>query len=199
MRYTGNSIERYSRYNAALARSEATYGNLATNATYGLSLYGSIKPVTDWNVSGNATFNYTRLSSAALDRTTSLFTANFGFNSSWKINKKYTIQGFSGFSTGGVGLQSRYSGYSYYSLAVKRVILKEKGDITLNGSNFLTPGREFRNSTTTDQFSSESVSYQYQRTIRLSFSYRFGKLTAGNSRQRRSVRNDDSKGGGDSQ
>jgi outer membrane receptor protein involved in Fe transport len=195
LRYTGNSIERYSRYNDALARSEATFGNLATNATYGLSLYGSIKPVTDWNISGNATFNYTRLSSAALNRTTSLFTANFGFNSSWKINKQYTIQGYSGFSTGGVGLQSRYSGYSYYSLAIKRVILKEKGDITLNASNFFTPGREFRNSTTTDQFSSESVSYQYQRTVRLAFSYRFGKLTAGNGRQRRSVRNDDSKGG----
>jgi len=198
LRYVGNSIERYSRYNEALARTESTYGNLATNATYGLSTYGSIKPVPDWSISGNATLNYTRLSSAALNRTTDLFTANFGFNSSWKINKQYSLQGFSGFSTGGVGLQSRYSGYAYYSLAIKRVILKEKGDLTLNASNFFTAGREFRNTTTTDQFASESVSYQYQRTVRLSFSYRFGKLTANNAR-RRAVRNDDAKGGGDSQ
>ncbi len=199
VRYTGNSIERYSRYNEALARTESTYGNLATNATYGLSMYGSIKPVTDWNVSGNATLNYTRLTSAALNRTTDLVTANFGFNSSWKINKQYSLQGFSGFSTGGVGLQSRYSGYSYYSLAIKRVILKEKGDLTLNASNFFTAGREFRNSTTTDQFTSESVSYQYQRTVRLAFSYRFGKVSTSSTRSRRSIRNDDSKGGSDSQ
>jgi ferric enterobactin receptor len=198
LRYVGNSIESYSRYNEALARTERTFGNLATNATYGVSFYGSLKPVESWNVSGNATLNYTRLNSAALNRTTDLFTANFGFNSSWKINKKYSLQGYSGFSTGGVGLQSRYSGYSYYSLAIKRVILKEKGDLTLNASNFFTAGREFRNSTTTDQFTSESVSYQYQRTIRLSFSYRFGKLSMDN-RSRRSVRNDDSKGGGSSQ
>ncbi len=198
LRYVGNSIESYSRYNEALARTERTFGNLATNATYGVSFYGSIKPVEAWNISGNATLNYTRLNSAALDRKTQLLTANFGFNSSWKINKQYSLQGFSGFSTGGVGLQSRYSGYSYYSLAIRKVILKEKGDISLNASNFLTPGREFRNSTTTDRFTSESVSYQYQRTFRLSFSYRFGKLTTNNPR-RRSVRNDDSKGGGDSQ
>jgi ferric enterobactin receptor len=198
LRYVGNSIESYNRYNETLARTERTYGNLATNATYGLSMYGSIKPVEPWNISGNATLNYTRLSSAALGRTTQLFTANFGANSSWKINKKYSVQGYGGFSTGGVGLQSRYSGYSYYSLAVRRVILKEKGDLSLNASNFFTAGREFRNSTTTDQFTSESVSYQYQRTIRLSFSYRFGKLTTDN-RSRRSVRNDDSKGGGSSQ
>jgi ferric enterobactin receptor len=198
LRYVGNSIESYSRYNEALARTERTFGNLATNATYGVSFYGSLKPVESWNVSGNATLNYTRLNSAALSRKTDLFTANFGFNSSWKINKKYSLQGYSGFSTGGVGLQSRYSGYSYYSLAIKRNILKEKGDLTLNASNFFTAGREFRNSTTTDQFTSESVSYQYQRTIRLSFSYRFGKLSVDN-RSRRAVRNDDSKGGGSSQ
>jgi ferric enterobactin receptor len=93
-------------------------------------------------------------------------------------------------------LQSRYSGYYYYSLGLKRTLLKDKADLTLNASNFLTPGREFRSSTTTDQFISESVSYQYQRTVRLSFSYRFGQVDASGSRQRRSVRNDDSKGGG---
>ncbi|RYY11198.1 MAG: TonB-dependent receptor, partial [Cytophagaceae bacterium] len=106
LRYVGNSIESYSRYNDALARTERTYGNLATNATYGLSMYGSLKPVEVWNISGNATLNYTRLRSAALGRTAELVTANFGFNSSWKITKLYSLQGFSGFSTGGVGLQS---------------------------------------------------------------------------------------------
>jgi len=196
VRYTGNSIERYNLYNETLARTESTYGNLATNATYGVSLYGSLKPVTTVNVSSNITLNYNRLASVALDRTTSQLTLNMSLNSSWKIGKLYTLQGFGGFGTAGVQLQSRYSGYGYYSLAVKRTLLQDKADLALNASNFLQPGREFRSVTTTDQFTSTSISYQYQRAVRLSFNYRFGKLDANGGRQRRSIRNDDSKGGG---
>ena len=199
VRYVGNSIERYNRYNDALARSETTYGNLATNTNYGLSCYGSLKPVAAVSLSANLSLDYTRLNSRALDRTTSLLTANLGFNGSWKINKNYTVQGYGGGSTGGVQLQSRYTGYRYYSLALKRTLLKEKADLTLNASNFLSPGREFRTETTTDQFTSTSVSYQYQRTVRLAFTYRYGQVSAGGQRQRRAVRNDDSKGGGSSQ
>jgi ferric enterobactin receptor len=198
VRYTGNSIERYNLYNQVLARTESTYGNLATNATYGLSLYGSLKPVTAVNLSSNVTLNYNRLASVALDRTTSQLTLNMSLTSSWKIGKLYTLQGFGGFGTAGVQLQSRYSGYGYYSLAIKRMLLQEKADLTLNASNFLQPGREFRSVTTTDQFTSTSISYQYQRAVRLSFNYRFGKLDSNGGRQRRSIRNDDSKGGGSS-
>ncbi len=198
VRYTGNSIERYNLYNEALARTESTYGNLGSNATYGLSAYGSLKPVQAWNISGNATLNYNRLRSVALNRTASQLAVNLSLNTSLKMGKLYTAQAYGGFGTGSVLLQSRYSGYYYYSLGLKRTFLKDKADLTFNASNFFTPGREFRSSTTTDQFISESVSYQYQRTVRLAFSYRFGQLDANGSRQRRSVRNDDSKGGGSS-
>jgi ferric enterobactin receptor len=195
VRQTGNSIERYSRFNEALARTESTYGNLGSNVTYGVGLYGSLKPTKDLNLSSNVNANYTRLTSAALNRTASLLSLNMGANASLKMGKLYTVQAYGGFGTGSVGLQSRYSGYTYYSLALKRTFLKEKADLTLNGTNFLTPGREFRTTTTTDQFSSTNVSYQYQRTVRLAFTYRFGKIDMNGSRRRKSVSNDDSKAG----
>lgn len=196
VRRTGNSIESYSIYNEALARSESTYGNLATNSTYGVSLYGSVKPVEAWNISGNLNPSYLRLHSAALNRTNSRLNLNMNLNSSLKLGKLYTVQAYGGGGTGGVMLQSRYSGYYYYSMGVKRVLLKEKADLTLNASNFFQPGRRFRSSTVTDQFESNSIGYQYQRSFNLSFNYRFGKLDNGGMRQRRSIRNDDSKGGG---
>jgi outer membrane receptor protein involved in Fe transport len=198
MRRTGNSIESYNLYNDSLARTETTYGNLATNSTYGVSLYGSLRPTEKWNISSNVNTDYTRLKSASLNRISSRFSLYMSLNSSLKLGKVYSLQAYGGFSTGGVGLQSRYSGYSYYSMGVKRTFLKEKADLTLNANNFFQPGREFRNSTVTEQFSSSSVSYQYQRTVRLSFNYRFGKIDTNNQRQRRSIRNDDSKGGGGS-
>jgi ferric enterobactin receptor len=198
VRYTGNSIERYNLYNDVLARTESTYSNLATNATYGVSLYGSLKPTNTVNVSSNLTLTYNHLASVALDRTTSQLSLNMSLNSSWKISKLYTLQGFGGFDTAGVQLQSRYSGHGYYSLALKPMLLQDKADLTLNASDFLQPGREFRSVTTTDQFTSTSISYQYQLAVRLSFNYRFGKLNSNGGRQRRAICNDDSKDGGSS-
>jgi ferric enterobactin receptor len=91
LRYNVNSIERYNLYNDALARTESTYGKLATNATYGVSLYGSLKPATAVNLSSNVTLNYNRLASMALDRTTSQLTLNMSLTASWKLGKLYTV------------------------------------------------------------------------------------------------------------
>ncbi|WP_262920677.1 outer membrane beta-barrel family protein [Hymenobacter sp. 5516J-16] len=194
-RRTGNSIEQFYRYNEALARSETTYGNLATNSSYGLNLYGSLKPTKDWNLSSNISGDYTRLRSKVLNRTSSLASMYMNLNSSLKFKTHYTLQGYGGFWTGGVQLQTRYSGGVYYGLGLKRMLFKEKADLTLSANNFLSPGREFRNTTITDQFRSVGSFYQYQRSVRLAFNYRFGKVDGSGQRQRRTIRNDDSKQG----
>ncbi|HEX8427298.1 TonB-dependent receptor domain-containing protein [Hymenobacter sp.] len=194
VRRTGNSIEEFNTYNEELARTESTYGNIATNTTYGLSLYGSLKPVPALNLSSNVNVDYTRLYSAALQQSNNLLNAFVSLNSSLKLGKVYSLQANGGFWTGGLQLQSRYSGGYYYSAGVKRTLLKEKADLTLNASNFLSPGREFRSSTETAQFRSSNIFYSYQRSFRLSFNYRFGKLD-NSQRQRRSIQNDDGKQG----
>jgi ferric enterobactin receptor len=195
VRRTGNSIEEFNRYNDSLARTESTYGNIATNTTYGLSLYGSLKPIPALNLSSNVNLDYTRLYSAALMQSNNLLNAFVNLNSSLKLGKVYSLQANGGFWTGGVQLQSRYSGGYYYSVGVKRTLLKEKADLTFNASNFLAPGREFRSSTETAQFRSSNTFYSYQRSVRFSFNYRFGKIDNSSQRQRRSIQNDDGKQG----
>ncbi|QIX61149.1 TonB-dependent receptor [Hymenobacter sp. BT18] len=195
-RRTGNSIEEFNRYNEELARTETTFGNLATNTTFGLGLYGSWKPVQGWDISSNLNTDYTRIYSAALSRTSSRLNGSMNLNTSLKLGKVYSLQGFGGGWTGGVQLQSRYAGGIWYGVGVKRTLLKEKADLTLNASNFLQNGRAFRNTTETDQFRSTGTWFQYNRGVRLSFNYRFGKLDSGSQRQRRTIQNDDSKQGG---
>ncbi|MET4105466.1 TonB-dependent receptor [Hymenobacter sp. UYP22] len=195
MRRTGNSIERFSSYNQELARNETTYGNLATVYNYGVNLYGSWKPLKDWDLSSNLSGDYTRLNSSVLQGTNSRASLYMNVNSSVKLSKTYSAQGYGGFWTGGVQLQTRYSGGVYYGLSAKKLLLAEKADLTLGLNNFLAPGREFRSTTTTPDFVNYGSFYSYQRNIRLSFNYRFGKLEGG-QRQRRSIRNDDGKGGG---
>lgn len=93
-------------------------------------------------------------------------------------------------------LQSRYAGGIWYGVGVERTLLKEKADLTFNASNFLQNGRALRNTTETDQFRSTGIWFQYNRGVRLSFNYCFGKLDSGSQRQRRTIQNDNSKQGG---
>ncbi|QJX46208.1 TonB-dependent receptor [Hymenobacter taeanensis] len=198
VRRTGNSIERYSQYNETLARNETTYGNLATASVYGVNLYGSWKPLQDWDLSSNLSADYTTLRSRILSRPNRRASMYMSINSSYKLGKNYTLQGYGGFWTGGVQLQTRYSGGLYYGLSAKKLLLAEKADLTLGLNNFLAPGREFRSTTITPDFINQGSFYSYQRSVRLSFNYRFGKLDGG-QRQRKTIRNDDSKGGGGGQ
>ena len=193
-RYVGNSIEEFSRYNDALARTETTFGNIATSSVVGLNLYGSWKPVKGWDLSSNISTEYARLRSEALNRTSRRANMYMNVNTSYKLGETYTAQGYGGFWTGGVQLQSRYSGGLYYGVSLKKTLLKEKADLTLGANNFLAPGRAYSSTTTTDRFASADRFYSYQRNIRLSFNYRFGNLQGG-GRQRRTIQNNDSKQG----
>jgi ferric enterobactin receptor len=194
VRRTGNSIERFSQYNEALARNETTYGNLATATIYGVNLYGSWKPLKDWDVSSNLSGDFTNIRSRILSRPNRRASVYMNVNTSYKLGKTYTLQGYGGFWTGGVELQTRYSGGVYYGISAKKLLLAEKADFTVGLNNFLAPGREFRSTTTTPDFINQGSFYSYQRSIRASFNYRFGKVDSG-QRQRKTIRNDDSKGG----
>ena len=193
-RRTNNSIEQVRSYNDSLARAESTYQNIASSTTVGASSYLSWRPTKGAQIGGNLNGYYTRLRSVALHRTSSRFLYNVSLNASYKFKENYTVQLYGGYYAGWVQLQSRNSGYYYYSLGLKRTMLKGKADLTLNANTFLQSTIRFRGTTTTDQFVSRNDYFSYQRSVRLSFTYRFGK--AGQQRQRRSIQNNDTKGGG---
>jgi len=198
-RRTNNSIEQVRTYNDSLGRAESTYQNIASSTTVGLSAYTSWRPTKEIQISGNLDGYYTRLHSQALNRTNSRFLYNVSANASYKFNDKYTVQFYGGYYAGWVQLQSRNSGYYYYSLGLKRTLLKGKADLTLNANTFLQSTIRFRNITTTEQFVSLNDNFSYQRSVRLSFNYRFGKAGTQPQRQRRSIQNNDTKGGGSQQ
>jgi len=197
-RRTNNSIEQVRFYNETLGRAESTFQNIASSTTVGSSAYTSWRPSKGVQVGGNLNLYYTRLRSPVLNRTNSRFVYNVSLNSSYKFMEKYTAQFYGGYYAGSVQLQTRSSGYYYYSLALKRTFFKEKADLTLSANTFLQNTIRFRSTTVTDQFTSTNEYFSYQRSLRLAFNYRFGK--AGQpQRQRRTIQNNDTKGGGGGQ
>ncbi|UOQ98382.1 TonB-dependent receptor [Hymenobacter sp. 5317J-9] len=192
-RQTNNAIE------AVRSRSGettlTTYANVARNHTYGASVFGSFKPTPKWELSGSTSFNYVVLRSGYLNTTNEGLMYNLNLNSTYKFTKTLSAQFYGGISSSRVQLQGRAAAWNYYSMGIKKTILKEKGDLTLNADNFLTDRRDLNSTVSTPLFNLEQHNYIALRGIRLAFGYRFGKIENSPPKPRRSIRNDDQKAG----
>ena len=192
-RQTNNAIEavRAQRLDTTVT----SYANIARNRSYGASVFGSFKPTTKWEVSGSTSFTYVMLRSGFLNTANQGLLFSINANSTYKFTKSLSVQGFGGINSSRVQLQGRAAAWNWYSIGLKKTILKEKGDLTLNADNFLTDRRDLNSTVSTPFFELEQHNYIALRGIRLAFGYRFGKLEAAPPKQRRSIRNDDTKAG----
>ena len=201
VRRTDNAIEsirrlasEYGFTDVAPGVTAQTYANVASNAYYQLNFYGSAKPTKNWNISGGPDVQYVVRRSPMLGIERRGFAASMNFNTSYKLPKNYTLQAFAFGSLPSVELQGRGGANLYYQLGAKKTFLKDKADLTLNVSSPFNNVWVYRSTTDTPFFSETNRNYAYQRTVRLSFGYRFGQ--AQQTKQRKAVSNDDVKGGG---
>ncbi|MBF9222633.1 TonB-dependent receptor domain-containing protein [Hymenobacter ruricola] len=192
-RQTNNAIEAVR--TQRLDTTKTTYANIARNRSYGASVFGSFKPTPKWEVSGSTSFTYVVLHSGALSTTNEGLMFNLNANSTYKFTKTLSAQFFGGINSSRVQLQGRASAWNWYSIGIKKTIMKEKGDLTLNADNFLTERRDLNSYVNTPAFTLEQHNYIALRGLRLAFGYRFGKIENTPPRSRRSIRNDDQKAG----
>ncbi|WP_460611529.1 outer membrane beta-barrel family protein [Hymenobacter terrigena] len=197
MRRTGNAIESIRLGPDANGVTRQTYANVASNAFYQLNFYGSAKPAKGWDISGGPDIQYIVRRSPSLGIERRGFTAGLNLNSSYKLPKNFTLQGFVFASLPSPDLQGRGSGNLYYQMGAKKTFLKDKADVVFNLAAPFNDYWLYRNTTDTPTFSETNRNYAYQRSFRLSFNYRFGQ--AGQPKQRKSISNDDVKGGGSKQ
>ena len=204
MRRTGNAIEtvrgQASDFNlpdAAPGTTAQTFANVAANSYYQLNFYGSAKPAKGWDISGGPDVQYIVRRSPALGIERRGFTASMNFNTSYKLPKNFTLQGFLVASLPSPDLQGRGSANLYYQMGAKKTFLKDKADVVLNLAAPFNNYWRYRNTTDTPAFSETNLNFSYQRAFRLAFNYRFGQAQQG--KQRKSVSNDDVKSGGSKQ
>jgi len=204
VRRTGNAIESVRKTAAEAGFADAapgttvrTYANVAANAYYQLNFYGSAKPAEGWDISGGPDIQYIVRRSPALGIERRGFTASLNLNTSYKLPKKFTLQGFVYSSLPSPELQGRGSANLYYQMGVKKTFLKDKADAVLNFGSPFNNSWTYRSTTDTPYFSETSENRSFQRSFRFSLAYRFG--TEQQSKQRKAVSNDDVKGGGGKQ
>lgn len=197
VRHTGNAIERVRLPTDSTGVIASTFANVAANTFYQFNVYASLKPVPAWSLSLGPDVQYIVLRSPALQAEQKGFTAGLNFNTSYNLTKTLTLQAFAFGSTPRPSIQGTNPANLYYQLGAKKTFLKEKLDLTLNFGSPFNNSWAYRSTTSTPYFDQRSTFYAYQRSFRFTLGYRFGQEQAG--RQRKSINNDDTKGGGSKQ
>ncbi|QJW91520.1 TonB-dependent receptor [Spirosoma taeanense] len=186
-----------------------TYQNIGRQHAYGTNIFANVAVTSKINIGLFLNTFYTSLTGQAMsvDGISETLT-NTGFNvsggsfASAQFKNGWGAQAF-GFMQGSqVQLQGRQGGFGFYTVGVKKDFSNKKGSIGLAAENFLSNRFNIHTVLNSAQFSQVSDVYLYNRGIRLTFTYKIGKMTMDAPRKKaRSVNNDDvkSEGGGQTQ
>jgi outer membrane receptor protein involved in Fe transport len=197
LRETNNAIASVTTVNQE-GVAATTYDNVAVNRNYGFSLFGSFQLTQRWRVGGNANIFYAEFNGPSYNANNQSWMYNINFNTSFNLNKGFSIQGFGFLNSPRVELQGRTGAFSFYTFGLRKEILNKKGGITFGVDNVFRSAMIMKSELSSPTFSSESVRNIYNRAIRVGFNYQFGKMNFTDKPKRKRINNDDAKqGGGD--
>lgn len=191
VRHTGRAIEVVRLPTSTPGVTAQTFANVSATTYYQLTLYGTAKFTSRWEVSGGPNAQYVVFLSPDRELLRRGFSAGMNVDTSYHFTRKLTAQASLAAALPAPTLQGQGSASLYYTLGVKKTVLGDQADLVLNLANPFTDSFPNRSSLAT-AFLDERTEYRtYQRSFRLSFNYRFGQ--EGEARIRRKANNDDLK------
>ncbi|RYE14116.1 MAG: hypothetical protein EOP51_28670 [Sphingobacteriales bacterium] len=188
---TNNAIIEYTETNVK-GISITSKQNLAANKQYGLNLSASIKPNAKWSINGNTNINNLNFNSGALQIFKEGWAADFNLNTTYKLPAGYAVQAFGDYNTRQVTLQGFETSRYYYSFGVKKEIPAKQLTLTLMAVNPFTESINQRVILNGAGFESTSNNSYYNRAVKLTIGWEFGKLF--DKKERKKINNDDVKG-----
>lgn len=192
-RLTNNAIEYLSTVDAT-GVSVSKPQNIAQRKAYGINMNLSSQPVKNWNLNGGADLRYVDLRSPALKQGNSGLVWNVNLNSSYKLPKNYTLQVNGNFNSGWISLQGTNTGFYWHAISAKREFMNKQASLTLGLNNPFRRGLSQTSRQSAPTFESEAHYYMIRRSVRLTFEWRFGQLSAGGSQKGKKISNDDKDG-----
>nr|WP_247237567.1 TonB-dependent receptor [Telluribacter sp. SYSU D00476] len=207
-RSTNNAITQVSQASDTLVGAiVTTYQNIGKQHAYGTNIFANIAVTSKISIGMFLNSFYTSLTGQAMGLdgasatvTNTGFTVGGGSFASAQFGNGWGAQAF-GFMQGSqVQLQGRQGGFGFYSLGVKKDFANKKGSLGLAAENFLSNRFNIHSTLNSAQFSQVSNAYLYNRGVRMTFTYKIGKMTASAPKKRaKSVSNDDVKSDGGAQ
>jgi len=190
-RLTDNAIEYISRADTAGSTLSRPL-NVARREIVGLNVNTNAKPNKNWNLSGGADLRHLSIRSLALNQQNEGWMWNLNTNTTYKLPKDVSLQGYMGVYSGWLSLQRKGTTVGYwYGLSAKKAFWNQKGTVTLSTNNPFTRGIRQVMMEEAPSYSARSESLFVNRSFRLTFEWRFGQMTAG-GKQGKKIANDDS-------
>ncbi|ADB36396.1 outer membrane beta-barrel protein [Spirosoma linguale] len=181
-----------------------TFQNIGVQRTVGTNVFFNTSITPKWTVNGgiDAYYVYMQGLTPGADGK-SITISNTGVSlggrlmSQLQLDKGWSAQVFSFFRGPSPQLQGTMGSFYMYSVGVRKDVANKRGSIGLAAENF-AGGVTMRTTLNTPTLSSVSVTNLYNSNVKVTFSYRIGKMTFEAPRKKgRSVSNDDVKGEGD--
>lgn len=202
-RATNNSIMRLSTPSDTLAGAIiTTYQNIGKQQVTGANVFANVYITPKWTLNGGVDlfYNYLEGKVQGLDGV-SVNTSNSGWviggrlMSSLSLSNGWAMQAHGGMRGNQVNLQGTQGSFYMYSLGVKKDFSNKKGSIGLAADNFLG-GMVMKSTSVSPLLNQTMVNNIYNQNIKLTLSYKIGKMTFAAPKKTKGVKNDDVKSGG---
>jgi outer membrane receptor protein involved in Fe transport len=204
-RITNNAIQQVRQPSDTLPGAiVTTYQNIGRQQTYGTNLFSNIAVTSKISIGLFLNAFYTSLTGQAISAdglsetlTNTGFTASGGTFLSAQFKNGWGAQAFGFLQGSQVQLQGRQGGFGFYTIGVKKEFNNKKASLGLAAENFLSNRFNIHTTLNSAQFNQVNDVYLYNRGVRLTFSYKIGKMSMDAPRKKaRSVTNDDVKSDG---
>ncbi|WP_157486530.1 TonB-dependent receptor domain-containing protein [Dyadobacter alkalitolerans] len=182
-----------------------TYENIGKQHAYGVNIFANVAATSKISFGVFSNMYYATLTGQTLEKGVTRKLENTGFVVSGGLFSQATFkngwgaQAF-GFMQGNtVQLQGHQGGFGFYTVGVKKEFADKKASLGLAAENFLSRRFKMHTELKSLEFNQVNDIYMYNRGIRLTFTYKIGKMTMdAPKRKAKSVNNDDvkSEGGG---
>lgn len=183
----------------------STFENLGQEKAIGLDLNANINFSDKFSISAGINSYYLNIEGQVQGLNgTSVTESNSGINyggrlmSQLKLTNGWGLQAFSFMHGTRVELQGSRGGFGMYALGFNKEFNNKKGSLGLSVENFASRGWNMKSELNSALFTQINNNLMLNRSVRVNFTYRFGKMDIGNTKSKtRSVNNNDLMGGGD--
>jgi len=198
MRNTNNSIQSIRDVRGDTIRT--TYKNIGKEDAYGASIFANVNIGNKFSLNGGTDVYYAVLKNN--DPNPNYTASNQGWVVSYRLFGNYNLtkgwgfQFFAFYRGRQVQLQGYQGGFGIYSLSFKKDINEKRGSIGFGAENFITPSFKIHSQTNSPIIAQNSVNTLHLMNLKVTFSYRIGKMGFdGFRRRKKSIENDDLKEG----
>ncbi len=180
---------------------QTTYQNVGHEDTYGLNLFTNTTLFSKWQIGGGVDIFHVNLTNndpnPVYNASNAGWVVSGRLNSSLTLSNGWAFQAFGGARGRQVQLQGYQSTMYFYNLGLRKEFNNKKASLGLAAENFLNHPFVQRAELSSPILVQNSMTSYYNAGVRLTFSYKLGKLSFDAPQKRRkSIENDDIKGDG---